>query len=189
MDAGARDAFHEAGGDVQVNYTARGTGDPSLDRLISDIATAFKRIEKLAGVPLGYVPLGPDGLIDPAFIGDDVTQSTLMATATAAANAAATATLPAVPGKTHVITAIQLVRAANAAVIGSAVLVTTSTNLPGNPSWSAGNLIAAGQTIVDLDWEPKFPLRAAAASTATTIVMPAAGAGVINRINVSYYLA
>jgi len=50
-----------SGGDVQVNYTARGTGDQSLDRLISDIATAFKRIEKLAGAPFGYVPLGPTG--------------------------------------------------------------------------------------------------------------------------------
>jgi hypothetical protein len=173
---------------VQINFTARGTGNADLDRIVSDVATAFKRIERLAGIPLGYAPLRDDGLIDPAFIGDDVTLSTFMASATAAAGVAATATLPAVVGKTHVITAIQLVRAASAAVIGSAVLVTTSTNLPGNPSWSAGNLIAAGQTIVDLDWEPRFPLRAATANTATTITMPAPGTGVINRINVSYYL-
>lgn len=180
-------------GDVQINFNVRGTagregGSTILDMVVNDVANAFGKLERLAGLPLGYAPLGADGLIDPSFIGDDVTLSLFMATATAAAGSAATATLPAVVGKSHVITSIQLVRASSAAVAGSAVLVTTSTNLPGSPSWSAGNLIAAGQTIVDLDFEPKFPLRAAVAGVATTITMPAAGAGVVNRINVTYYV-
>ena len=176
---------------MQVNYTARGTGDPSLDRLISDIATAFKRIEKLAGVPLGYVPLGPDGLIDPAFIGDDVTTSTLMVSATGAANTGVTATLPAIPGKVHLITSIELVKLYSVAgVAAGAGVIVTSTNLPGNPSWTTEQLASAAGTAVPVI-KASFagnPLRASAAGVATTLVAPAQ-LQTIWRWNVTYLLA
>lgn len=173
---------------MQVNYSPRGTGDADTDRMFADIAAAFKKIERGAGIPLGYAPLGADGLIDPSFIGDLVTPSTLHVSATGAANSALTATLPAVSGKRHAITSIRLVRIASAAVAGAGGLFTSSTNLPGNPFWGAGNLIAAGQAITDLAYDPANPLQAVAAGVATTITMPAAGANVVNQINVSYLL-
>lgn len=178
---------------MQIQFTAlitkdRDGGSTVLDEQIGYIAKAFKAIGDAVGRRGGIVPLRSDGTIDPVFLGDLVTPATQHISATAAANTAVTATLPAVPGQRHLITAIQLVRAATAAVAGGALLVTTSTNLPGNPAWTAGNAIAAGQSIVDLDYQPAFPLEASAPGVATTIVMPAAGANVVNRINVSYAL-
>jgi hypothetical protein len=114
--------------------------------------------------------------------------STFHVTATAA-NAVATATLPAAGvGLFHYVTDINLVRATTTAVVGTALLTHTSTNLPGTPNWTAGNAIAIGQSIIDLDYSPTTPLKSSVANTATTIVMPAGGAGVQNRVNVSYYV-
>lgn len=115
--------------------------------------------------------------------------STLHVTATAAANTIATATLPAPgAGLFHYITHIHLCRNATAALAGGATLIHTSTNLPGNPAWSVGNNMIAGGTQIDLEYCPTQPLKSSVANTATTIVMPAAGAAVLNRINVSYYI-
>jgi len=115
--------------------------------------------------------------------------STLHVTATAAANTIATATLPAAgAGLFHYITNINLMRNATAALAGTATLIHTSTNLPGNPAWSVGNAMAAGGTQLDLDYSPTTPLKSSVANTATTVVMPAAGAAVLNRLNVSYYV-
>lgn len=115
--------------------------------------------------------------------------SNLHITATAAANAIATATLPAAGvGMFHYITNINLMRNATAALAGTATLIHTSTNLPGSPAWSVGNAMIAGGTQIDLDYTPVTPLKSLVANTATTIVMPAAGAAVLNRINVSYYV-
>lgn len=115
--------------------------------------------------------------------------STLHVTATAAANTAATATLPAAgAGMFHYITNINLTRNATAALAGTATLIHTSTNLPGSPAWSVGNAMAAGETRTDLDYSPTTPLKSSVANTATTIVMAAGGAAVLNRINVSYYV-
>jgi hypothetical protein len=115
--------------------------------------------------------------------------ATLHVTATAAANTIATATLPAAgAGLFHYITHIHLCRNATAALAGGATLIHTSTNLPGNPAWSVGNNMIAGGTQIDLEYCPVAPLKSSVANTATTIVMPAAGAAVLNRINVSYYI-
>ena len=104
-------------------------------------------------------------------------------------NAIATATLPAGgAGLFHFITHMHLARAAAAAVVGTAILAHTSTNLPGSPVWNAGNAIAVGGTLIDLEYAPSKPLKSLAANAATTIVMPAAGVGVTNRINVSYFV-
>jgi hypothetical protein len=115
--------------------------------------------------------------------------STLHVTVTAAANTAATITLPAAGvGLFHYITNIHLQRNATAILAGTATLVATSTNLPGNPAWSYGNAMVAGGTQLDLNYTPTTPLKSLVANTATTIVIPAAGAAVLNRGNCSYYV-
>jgi hypothetical protein len=113
----------------------------------------------------------------------------LWVTATAAANTIATATLPAAgAGLFHYITSINLMRNATAALAGTATLIHTTTNLPGNPAWSVGNAMVAGGTQTDLSQAFPNPLKSSVANTNTTIVMPAAGAAVLNRINVGYYV-
>ena len=114
--------------------------------------------------------------------------TTLHVTATAAANTAATASLPAAgAGLFHYITSIHLMRNATAALAGSATLIHTSANLPGSPAWSVGNAMAAGGTQLDLDYKPATPLKSAVANTITSVTMPAGGLAVLNRINVSYF--
>lgn len=114
--------------------------------------------------------------------------SNLHVTATAAANTAATATLPAVAGLFHYITHINIVRNATAALAGTATLIHTSTNLPGTPAWSVGNAMVAGGTQEDVNYTPTTPLKSSVAGTATTVVAAAAGLAVLGRVNVSYYL-
>lgn len=115
--------------------------------------------------------------------------SNLHVTATAAANTAATATLPAAgAGMFHYITNINITRNATAALAGTATIIHTSTNLPGSPAWSVGNAMAAGGTQIDLDYTPTTPLKSSVANTNTTIVAAAAGAAVLGRVNVSYYV-
>ena len=115
--------------------------------------------------------------------------ATLWITATAAANTNAVATLPAAgAGLFHYITMISGVRNATSALIGSATLIHTSTNLPGTPAWSVGNAMALGGTQVDIDVQPAQPVKSLLANTATTITMVAGGAAVLNRLNVAYYV-
>lgn len=115
--------------------------------------------------------------------------STLMVTATAAANVAATVTLPAAgAGMFHYITSINIMRNATAALVGTATLIHTTTNLPGSPAWSVGNAMDAGGTRLDVDFSPTTPLKSLVANTATTVVAAAAGAAVLGRVNVSYYV-
>ena len=116
-------------------------------------------------------------------------ESALMVTATAAVNTGFTLTLPAAgAGLFHYITSIDTVRATNAtATAAAAALTITTTNLPGSPVWTFGNASVAGGTTVLVRSEPTRPLKSAAANTATTIVVPAAGAGEIIRANVQYY--
>lgn len=115
--------------------------------------------------------------------------SILHQTGTAAANTLAVATLPAAgPGLFHFVTRISMVRNATAVLLGSATLIHTSTNMPGSPAWSVGNVMAAGGTEFDVDYTPGIGLRSLVANTATTFTMQAAGAAVLNRVNVSYYV-
>tara|TARA_R110000868_G_scaffold5782_1_gene33929 strand:+ start:9396 stop:10208 length:813 start_codon:yes stop_codon:yes gene_type:complete len=128
-----------------------------------------------------------------ASIADQVIQTrpipaNLHVTATAAANTAATATLPGVAGMFHYITSIEITRNATAALAGTATLIHTSTNLPGTPAWSVGNAMAAGGTQSDVEYTPTTPLKSLVAGTATTVVAAAGGAAVLGRVNVSYYL-
>lgn len=115
--------------------------------------------------------------------------STLLQSATGAASAAVTATLPSAPGLRHVINFISVTRSATAALTASAtpVLVTT-TNLPGNPVLNFGADVGG----IGVDKEVKLDfgasgLAATTLGTATTIVAPVY-TGVIWRINVAYRL-
>ena len=118
-----------------------------------------------------------------------VLPTTLWVTATAAANTAATATLPAVAGMFHHITHIDITRNATAALAGTATIIHTTTNLPGSPAWSVGNAMNAGGTQIDVDHDYVAPLRSSVVNTATTVVVAAGGLAVLGRVNVGYYLA
>jgi hypothetical protein len=113
----------------------------------------------------------------------------LWITATAAANTNAVATLPAAGvGLFHYITSLRIDRNATAALVGSATIIHTSTNLPGSPAWSVGNNMIAGGTQIDVDTVFAYPLKSSVANTATTITAIAAGAAVLGRVNVGYYV-
>jgi len=116
--------------------------------------------------------------------------SDLAVTNTGAAAAAVTLTLPAAgAGLFHYITSIVIMRAGAAALVGTAALVITTTNLPGALAWSVGNAVPAGGTLTDLNFMPATPLKSSAANTATTMVAPAPGAGVLWRLVATYYTA
>ena len=119
----------------------------------------------------------------------DQKAATLMVTATGAASAAVTATLPAVAGLRHYIDGIQITRSATAALTAAATpVVVTTTNLPGTPAFTFGS--DAGGVGVDKIVEFDFGstgIAASAVNTATTVVCPVY-TGVIWRINVSYRL-
>jgi hypothetical protein len=112
----------------------------------------------------------------------------LAVTATGAAAAAVTLTLPAVAGQFHYITHIEITKYATAAITGGAtpVLVTT-TDLPGNPVFTFETAQAVG-TVVNRVYEPSKPLKSSTVNTATTIVCPAT-TSVIWRVNVWYTAA
>ncbi|WP_396216376.1 hypothetical protein [Gemmatimonas sp.] len=114
---------------------------------------------------------------------------TLFVTATGAAAAAVTATLPAVAGLRHVIDFIRVTRSASVALTaGAAPTVVTTTNLPGNPAltFGADAALQGDDKEVVLDFGGSG-LAATALGTNTTVVCPVA-AGVIWRVNVAYRL-
>lgn len=152
--------------------------------------TGFRRVRvRVSAYTSGTVTIAARATGADAIIVARPLPATLHITVTAAANTAATATLPAAgAGLFHYITSIQMYRNATAALVGSATLIHTSTNLPGNPAWSVGNAMIIGGTQQDLVYEPANPLKSSVANTATTLVMAAGGAAVLNRINVSYYV-
>lgn len=136
----------------------------------------------------GLVPAALTGIEGGLVVRDIPISSPLAATATAAANTGATLTLNAAgAGLFHYITHIEITRTATAALAGTATLVVTSTNLPGSLAWSYGNAMAAGGTQKDTDITFYSPLKSSVANTATTIVMPAPGLGVLWRATAFYY--
>lgn len=115
--------------------------------------------------------------------------STLAVTATGAANAGVTLTLPAAgAGLFHYITFLRIGRTSTAALAGTATLVITSTNLPGTWAFSVGNAMIAGGTQIDLQEAFPSPLKSSVANVATTIVCPVPGAAVLWRLLVHYYV-
>ena len=113
------------------------------------------------------------------------------ATVLSAANTAATLTLTAPgAGLFHYLTRIRITNhnTSAAAVVGSAVtLAYTSTNIPGALAWTEGNALAAGTSKIVIDEVLENAIKVTAAALATTIVSPAAGAGVLTRITAYFY--
>lgn len=127
--------------------------------------------------------------LNPSLNAVTIPPSTLAVTALSGANASVTATLPAVAGQFHYITSIRVTRTCTAALVGTAALAITTTNLPGSLAWTAGNACAVGSTNNDVTQDLHFPLKSSVVNTATTIVCPAAGAAVVCRMTVFYFPA
>lgn len=115
--------------------------------------------------------------------------STLFIGATATA-ATATATLPAAgAGLFHYITSIDVHHVATAAIVGSAVVAVSTTNLPGTMAWTCGNASPVGQKVQDVLCVPAKPIKSSVANTATTVVAASFGATAVAKINVHYFTA
>jgi hypothetical protein len=125
-----------------------------------------------------------------ASAGVPVRASPLCVVITPVANAAGTITLPAVAGQFHYITAIEVTRNATAALVGSATLAITTTNLPGGGTWyRVGNAMIIGGTQKDVVQQFASPIKSSVVNTNTTIVFPAPGAAVLWTTTVWYYTA
>ena len=152
--------------------------------------TGLRRVRlRVSAYTSGNLTVGARVSAADLIIGAKPIPMTLWVTVTAAANTAATITLPAAgAGLFHYLVYLNCRRNATAALAGTATLIITSTNLPGNPAWSNGNAMIAGGTVEDVNLQARVPLKSLLANTATTIVMPAAGAAVLNRGNCGYYV-
>jgi|GEM_PF-5437427 len=108
-----------------------------------------------------------------------------------AANTAQTVTLPAVAGQFHYIVGIHVARynsTATAVAAAAANLAVTTSNL-GGLEWRRGNAVAAGAGDDFVNWMPSNPVKSDTVNTATTVVVPALGAGIISVVNVIYFTA
>lgn len=115
-----------------------------------------------------------------------VAAATLGVTATGAAGAAVTLTLPAVAANFHYISHIEIVAYTTLARVGTATpVLVTSTNLPGSPVWDFPTATAIG-TVDRYLPDLLGPVKSSVANTATTIVCPAT-TSIIWRVLVFYY--
>lgn len=114
----------------------------------------------------------------------------LYGTATGAAAAGVTLTLPAPgAGLRQYVTFIRVLRSASALLVaGAAPTVVTTTNLPGAMAFSFGADAAAQGTDKVVSEDFAYPIAASAQNTAVTIVAPAT-TGVIWRVSAGYYVA
>jgi hypothetical protein len=114
----------------------------------------------------------------------------LAVTATGAASAAVTLTLPAPgAGLRQYITYIAMVRSATALLTASATpTVVTTTNLPGTVAFTFGADAAAQGVDKFIREDFAYPLAASAQNTAVTVVAPVA-TGSIWRLTAGYYVA
>ena len=113
--------------------------------------------------------------------------STNAVTATGAAAAAVTLTLPASSAQFHYITRLEINLYSTAARTGAATpIVVTTTNLPGNPAYTLPTAGAIGTTETRVAEYP-FPLKSSTVNTATTVVCPAVTGG-LWRVNCVYFL-
>jgi 3-polyprenyl-4-hydroxybenzoate decarboxylase len=114
----------------------------------------------------------------------------LLVTATGAAGAAVTLSLP-TPGAglRQYITYLSINRSASAALTaGATPTVVTTTNIPGALAFTFGADAAPQGTDKIIREDFTYPLAATAQATATTIVCPAT-TGVIWRVTAGYYVA
>lgn len=112
--------------------------------------------------------------------------STTMVTATGAAGAAVTLTIPAAIGLFAYISFIEITAYSTVARVGGVTpVIATTTNIANSPAFTFGSAAAVGTTDTKT-YSFDNPLKAAAANVATTIVCPAT-TSVIWRINVTYF--
>ena len=183
----------------EVSAFLAGYNGASWDRLRSTIANGLAvDVTRLSALVAGSATIGAVTGPAAAALALDASltnhtqrlqSTTLAVTVKAAANTAATVTLPAVAAQFHYITGIEIMRTATAALAGTATLVVTTSNLPGGLAWSVGNAMAAGATQRDVFITFPNPIKSSTVNTATTVVMPAPGAAVLWRANVYYYTA
>jgi len=115
-----------------------------------------------------------------------ISASNLGVTATGAAAAAVTLTLPAVAALAHYISMIEIVAYTTAARTGGVTpVLVTSTNLPGSNVWDFQTAAAVGTSERQV-FTPNSPIRSSVVNTNTTIVCPAT-ASIIWRVNVYYF--
>lgn len=97
----------------------------------------------------------------------------LAVTATGAAGAVVTLTLPAAIGKFHNIVHLSITAYSTAARTGGATpVIVTTTNLLGSPAFTFASAAAAGSTDTKIV-EPSVAIKSLVSNTATTIVCPA----------------
>ena len=150
-------------------------------RFIRARVTAFTSGSAVATIAASPAPLDDslNGMVTPTLV-----------TATGAAGAAVTLTLPSPgAGLRHYITYISLVRSASAALTaGAAPTIVTTTNLPGSLAFTFGLDAAPQGTDKIIREDFAYPLAASAQGTATTIVCPVT-TGAIWRATAGYYVA
>lgn len=116
--------------------------------------------------------------------------ASIPATALSAANTQVTLTLAAPgAGLFHYITGIEITHSCTAAVVGSAVLTITTTNIPGSLAFSNGDACAVGSDHVSYYGPFVPPIKSSVVNTATTIVCPAFGAAAFCRVTAYFYTA
>jgi hypothetical protein len=158
-------------------------GTPAFVRLSDGAAAQVGQKTMAASLPVVVAS-------DQSSLPVTVISSPLCVVIAPAANTGGTITLPAVAGQFHYITAIEIKRAATAALAGTATLAITTTNLPGGGTWfRVGNAMIAGGTQTDVTKEFASPIKSSVANTNTTIVFPVPGAAVLWTATVWYYAA
>jgi hypothetical protein len=112
----------------------------------------------------------------------------LAVTATGAANAGVTVTLPASANNFHYIDMIEIVKYATATIVGGTVpAIVTTTNMPGSIAFTFDSAQAIGTCVVRTHILTS-PLSSSVLATDTTIVCPAT-TNIIWRANIYYYVA
>lgn len=149
--------------------------------------SAFRRVRvRVSAYTSGNVTVAGRGSVADAVIQIERVPMTLAVTATGAAAAAVTLTLPAVTGLFHYIDHIRIEHFATALLTAAAApVIVTTTNIPGTPSFNFRADAAAQGTLTEKVIQAGAPLRSTAAGTATTVVCPAT-TGVLWRVTAAY---
>lgn len=154
-----------------------------------EIPTGAKRIKlQMTAYTSGLAIIAMTANVGNAIIYTKPIPSNLHVTATGAAAAAVTLTIPSAAGLFHYITNIKIEKFATALLTAAATpVIVTTTNLPGSRAYSMDASAQAAGTIIKERENCFPPLKSSAAGTATTIVAPVT-TGCIWRISVDYYL-
>ena len=154
-----------------------------------EIPTGAKRVRvRMSAYSSGLAIVALTANVGNAIVYVKPLPSNLCVTATGAAGAAVTATLPAVAGMFHYISCIRIDKFASALLTAAATpIVTTTTNLNGARQYSVDASAQAQGTIVTIKDNEIPPIKSSTAGAATTFVCPVT-TGVIWRVTIDYYL-